>query len=117
MAGYIYSSAPPHFIQKLQEIENQSDGWFRELEICHLPGNLATWAVLTKLIEKIEEQIRNFGPYDPNFDFAMIEFSRSASVLIEEIQKRSGIRFVPRSRFRWRPALATTADVALKAAQ
>ena len=68
MSGYTKSTAPTDLVQELAKLKRESDGWCEQLEIRRYPQNLAVWAVLTKLIERIEKCIEDSGPYSNNFN-------------------------------------------------
>lgn len=109
MGPYLYSGAPPDFIEKLSTLEKQSDRCHERLSLFSYPWNVGAWGVLTGYIVGIEDTLNARGPTSPAFHAQMINIGRDASLLLEWVRAKAGHRPAPRSRFRWTPPLRRAA--------
>jgi hypothetical protein len=111
---YLKAAAPSSFVSATQEIEKRADECHQRLVAFRLPQNLATWAVLTRIAERIEREIADRGYGSPAHIAVMLNLSRAASQVLEWVQQSGDKSFVPRRAFKWgEPALVAAADQAL----
>jgi hypothetical protein len=115
MGPYFCSSAPYGFRKEIDRLEAHVDNCYKRLKLLNEPQNLATWAVLTAVIEEIERRYQI--PYGlPLFRAAMMNFGRTGALLVDWIQKYGTRRFSPRSKFIWNSRIALVSRDALSIA-
>jgi hypothetical protein len=83
MATLLESESSPSIRALTQQIETQSDQWWRGLAITGFPIDAATWGVLTGITLLVEEVIEKEGFGSRRHREAMINLSRSATLLLD----------------------------------
>jgi len=109
MSGYLKSTAPPEFVQRLDELETQSGRGYENLKLLSYERGLASWAVATKCVEVAEQQMAQYGQWSPEVDGAMIHLGINASLLIDWIRKHGRAGTAGRNNFRWERRLSNAA--------
>jgi hypothetical protein len=106
MTALLKSESSPELVHEFEKLEDLADACYKNLQLLHLPKNLASWASLTKFVQILESTINRFGtPYTPQFVATIINIGRSGSLLLEWVQKHGLEKLVPQSRFKWHNAL------------
>lgn len=116
MERYIKSLAPPTFISAVQQIEDRADECHRTLALFNASVNLATWTVLTVIIQRIERAIADKGYASPAHIAVMLNLSRAGAQAISWLQSSRRQSFVSRRALKTDPRLFTAADQLLSLA-
>jgi hypothetical protein len=113
---YLKSEASAEFIASVQRIEDTADLSYQNLTLLDRPKNLATWAVLTRTVLRIEETIEEKGFGTQAHSIAMQNLARWCSQAIAWVSSHGGAQFVAKGALRWCPTLAEPVDSAIGAA-
>src|ERR1700722_4519266 len=81
------SEAPPELTAQVQQVEDQSDEWSRDLSLGNFTHDVAVWGALTQIISLIEGQIGQHGHGSQKHREAMINLGRAGALLIDELRR------------------------------
>ena len=90
-------------VSTIQDIENQADEYHKNLDVFHLPQNLANWAVVTRAIEWIEREIKHRDYGSQSHVAIQTNLSIASSQALSWIRQHGNESFVPRTAFKWDP--------------
>ena len=74
--------APPELIAQVQQLEDQSDEWSRDLSLTTFTHDVAVWGALAQIILLIEQHIGQHGHGSQKHREAMINLGRAGALLI-----------------------------------
>jgi len=108
------SDAPSEFIAQVQQVEDQSDKWSRNLSLATFTHDVAVWGALTQIILLVEYQIAQHDHGSQKHREAMMNLGRAGALLIDEL-RRSALPNKP-VWLKWTPPLANASHQAIMAA-
>jgi hypothetical protein len=115
-ARYLKSEASDEFNASVQRIENTADLCYQDLTLLDLPKDLASWALLTQIIVRIEQVIEEKGFGTQSHSVALQNLARWCSQVLAWVSLHGKAKFVGKGSLRGSPLLNATVDSALGAA-
>lgn len=97
----------------MQRIEDVADLCYQNLTLLDHPRDLASWAVLTRTILRIEEVIEDKGFGTQSHGVALANLARWSSQVLAWISLHGKAEFVRRGALKWSPRLVEPVDSAL----
>jgi hypothetical protein len=107
------SHAPEDLVKAVQRIEDTADLGHRNLGIFTYPGNLACWAVLSRIILQIEQTILDQGYRSQTQNAVMLNVGRGGAQALSWINELAASRLASKREFVFDPLLFAAANQAL----
>lgn len=113
---YLKSEASDEFKASVQRIEDTADLCYKNLTILNLPKDLASWAVLTQTVVRVEQAIKEKGFGSQSHAVALQNLARWCSQVLAWISLHGNGVFVERKLLKWSPTSVEPVNSAIEAA-
>jgi hypothetical protein len=114
---YLKSSASEDFKMSVQRIEDVADICYQNLSLLDHPKDLASWAVLTQTVVRIEQVIKEKGFGTQSHSIALLNLARWCSQVLAWISLHGKAELVGKGSLTWSPNLVEPVNSAIRAAE
>jgi hypothetical protein len=114
---FLKSEASNEFNAAVQRIENTADLCYQDLTLLDMPKDLASWAMLTQTIVRIEQVIKEKGFGTQSHSVALQNLARWCSQVLAWVSLHGKADFVGKGMLRWSPQLVEPVSSAIRAAE